>query len=149
MITKRCFKCEQMKQITEFYRHPRMADGHLNKCKFCTRIDSKIHRAKNEEKILAYEKERSGTEKRRDLRRRTVAAYRRKYPERTAAYNAVARALRSGRLIKPCQCQGCGDHGDLKGHHEDYRRKLKVVWLCARCHLHHHHVRSVLNGEWV
>lgn len=148
MIRKRCFKCQQVKPLTDFYHHPRMADGHLNKCKLCTRVDSLIQRAKKDEHRLAYERQRAGTEIRRELRRRVTVAYRRKYPERTAAYNAVARAIRSGKMVRPERCQGCDQPAELKAHHEDYRRPLDVIWLCARCHLHHHHVRNVVTGEW-
>ena len=37
MITKKCFVCGEVKPIDEFYVHERMSDGHLNKCKDCTR----------------------------------------------------------------------------------------------------------------
>jgi hypothetical protein len=38
---KTCFKCGETKGLAEYYKHPRMGDGHLNKCKDCTRKDVK------------------------------------------------------------------------------------------------------------
>lgn len=45
-MTKTCFKCNRTLELLQFYKHPQMADGHLNKCKDCTRLDSEQNRKK-------------------------------------------------------------------------------------------------------
>jgi len=38
-MKKICFKCGVEKELTEYYAHKQMGDGHLNKCKDCARKD--------------------------------------------------------------------------------------------------------------
>lgn len=67
----------------------------------------------------------------------SVAAYRKKHPERWRAQNAVSYALRKGQLVKG-SCAQCGTSKDICAHHEDYSKPLDVVWLCRPCHIRHH-----------
>tara|TARA_R110000737_G_C14350569_1_gene445066 strand:- start:52 stop:573 length:522 start_codon:yes stop_codon:yes gene_type:complete len=61
IITKVCFRCEIKQPITEYYKHKSMSDGHLNKCKKCTKSDSiKRHYEKNKDSLwVDSERERS------------------------------------------------------------------------------------------
>ena len=49
--SKKCKKCEETKAIIDFYEHPKMADGHLNICKECTKKRVGKHRTNNIERI--------------------------------------------------------------------------------------------------
>jgi superfamily II helicase len=46
-MTKICRKCGIEKDISQFYKHSQMADGHLNICKDCVKQRVSKHRALN------------------------------------------------------------------------------------------------------
>lgn len=131
MTSKQCFKCLNEKPLCDFYGHPKMADGHLNKCKECTKKDVTLHRQENLEHFQEYERKRSSLPHRVELHAKVYAAYAIKYPNRVKANMAARNAVRDGRLTK-LPCLMCGS--DAVAHHPDYDRPLDVVWLC---HSHH------------
>ena len=64
MSKKTCFKCGIEKGIDDFYRHPQMSDGHVNKCKDCNKKDVKGNYDTNIVDPAFVEKERArGREK--------------------------------------------------------------------------------------
>lgn len=132
MDTKKCFKCEIEWPLIYFYKHSEMKDGHLNKCKKCTRTDSLNHRAANIDKVRLYDRERSKTGKRKERLAKNSKQWRKNNPEKYIAQNAVNNAVRDKRLVKGVCCV-CGDK-NVHGHHEDYDRPLDVIWLCPKHH---------------
>jgi ribosomal protein S27AE len=133
---KECFKCKTVQPLTEFYKHQAMADGHLNKCKTCTKNDVATHRLQNLEKIRAYDRRRAKLPKRAKAAQEISAAWRQADKRRMKAHNAVARALKAGKLVRQ-PCIRCGEQKSI-AHHEDYDYSLKVMWLCQPCHKQRH-----------
>jgi hypothetical protein len=131
---KTCFKCKTEKPLTEFYKHPMMGDGHLNKCKECARRDVRAHRAANES-VREYDRARASQPHRVALRQQMQERFRADHPERRAAHLAVQYAIRAGRMEK-LPCWVCGEKAEA--HHPDYAQPLDVVWLCPRHHKQTH-----------
>lgn len=52
---KKCFKCNEIKSLDQFYLHKGMKDGHLNKCVICTKKETNLrHKKLNREDINTY-----------------------------------------------------------------------------------------------
>jgi hypothetical protein len=98
---KICFKCNTEKPLSDYYKHKKMGDGHLGKCKECTKKDSeereKLLRQNPEwvekEKIRAREKyhrlgykelHKPTTEK----KKQAMVKYMKKFPEKAKAKTA-------------------------------------------------------------
>ena len=122
MRSKRCISCDKMKPLSEYYTHPRMRDGHLNKCKACVRDYANRKRLNDPLKIM--------------LSRIKICAEK---PSHVRAYRAVEAAVACGALIRPKICSSCGRTvGDgfkrIEAHHIDYTEPLCVKWVCTPCH---------------
>jgi hypothetical protein len=135
-MEKKCFKCKAVKSLEEFYKHPRMEDGHVNKCKECNKKDVTANRNKNIEKFRAYDRERAKIPERIKANAEVNRAWRAEDKRRSIAHNAVARAIHNGSLFR-LPCIRCKEEKSL-AHHEDYDKPLEVIWLCQPCHKQRH-----------
>ena len=57
-MQKQCFKCLIIKPLSDFYKHPQMPDGTVNKCKECNKTENKSNWHLRREDKLAYDKNR-------------------------------------------------------------------------------------------
>lgn len=109
-----------------------MKDGHLNKCKECTKSDSDRHRKENIDRVRAYDRLRGN---------RQESGYQKKYrenhPNKYKAHCKVSNEIRAGNLIKEA-CEVCGCEENIHAHHDDYLKPLNIRWLCSAHHSQWH-----------
>lgn len=153
-MMKVCFKCFVEKPLSDFYVHKAMADGHLNKCKDCTKKDVFRHRELNLDRVREYDRNRPNREERvkttctrisrlckedKDFSKR-VSDIKLKWAllnqHKTKAKHAANRAVRDGKLQKKTVCEHCNLEKKLQKHHWSYEEQhwLDVIWLCTSCH---------------
>lgn len=167
-IFKICFKCGAEKPLSQYYKHPKMSDGHLNKCKDCTKTDVKLHREDNLERIKEYDRNRPN-KKEKDAKWATVlkekmlsdATYKenvyacrknwgKRNPLKRKAQAAAANAIKNGKLESKYSCEHCGESGvKLQKHHWSYLEEywLDVIWLCPSCHGKEHRRLNALGRD--
>lgn len=159
---KICFKCGKEKHLSEFYKHKQMADGHLGKCKSCTKIDSKLRSEKPEniESVRECKRLWARGEKGRETNRKYLStgkgrvisnSAKKKYTnqngKKKSAKNAVNNAVKYGSIVKPSTCDNCKKESNIiHGHHCDYDKPLTVDWLCPSCHSEWHRNNEPING---
>jgi len=135
---KPCISCGETKALDEFYKHPAMLDGHLNKCKLCVKAYTRAHYRIPEVRmrVKAYDAKRESLPSRKLRKLEYKRAYKLKNRVKLIARNLVASALKKGRLYKK-PCEVCGSQ-KVEAHHTDYSKPLDVTWLCFTHHRQAH-----------
>jgi hypothetical protein len=148
---KVCRECGVEKELSAFYKHSAMFDGHLNKCIECVKSRVGKHRELNLDKIRAYDLARAKTphrmaknkayaqsEKGKLAHKKALENYKKKYPLTYAAKLLTKNAIKRGDLVRPRHCSECNSTYKIEGHHNDYTKPLEVRWLCEKCHKNWH-----------
>lgn len=131
---KKCFKCGEVKCLSFFYKHKKMADGHVNKCKECNKKDVRENRKQNIEYYRDYDRKRGCRQDKHDLKE-----WRESNPKKYYCHRAVYGAIKNGILLRPDKCELCETRSSLiRGHHCDYNKPIDVMWLCPACHRNWH-----------
>ena len=87
MKDKLCKDCGESKPLSEYYKHSRMADEHLNSCKDCRKGYQRSRPYDNE-----YERRRNQTEKRKAFLSANLKRWRRENPQKMSVQLARRRA---------------------------------------------------------
>ena len=115
-----CHMCLRYLPITSFNKNKGRSTGLTSRCKLCQK-----------------KRKRKLTNARRQSNLRRQCKYRKKYPGKHRARLAVGLAIKKG-ILSRFPCCRCGE-AKAYAHHDDYRKPLKVRWLC-----HPHHVETHL-----
>lgn len=134
---KKCFKCGEVKSLSDFYKHKQMADGYVNKCKECNKRDVQENRKKKVDYYREYDRARGSRQG-----YSYTKEYRERFPRKYKAHSIVNRAIRSKKLHRE-PCEKCGAIENVHAHHDDYLKPLNIRWLCPV----HHNEWHKENGE--
>ena len=148
IISKRCYKCKQIKSLSEFPAHRNRHDGHCAECKICMNKYNKVYVHTKEGK--AARKRYTQSKKGKIVHAKGSPRYRRLYPEKYKAATALGTAVRNKTLpnAKSLQCSSCTEpaieYHHLKGYAPKHR--LNVIPVCGSCHKIIHVIQSENNN---
>ncbi len=139
MKKKVCTMCGVEKPLSEYYSHPRTTLGVLGRCKVCHRSEARRVRHENIDRYRSYDIARGKLKHRMAARVERQRVKRREMGlEYRTAHKKTARAIASGKLIRPDHCARCKVDCFPQAHHDDYSKPLDVMWLCPICHAQRH-----------
>ena len=125
--TKRCWKCDTFKPISEFRKDRTKMHGISGCCKPCHAERSQEYYRNNREMCRANRREYSKVyDKKRGPERKIMSR----------AHAAVRWAIKVGKL-KRLPCEICASEPS-EAHHDDYSKPLDVRWLCRSHHAELH-----------
>ena len=130
-MERKCSRCGEVKDISEFRLDNRKPLGRGYICKPCENeyAAKRYYGAKHEQRLVIARAYRIKHKKEACSNARR---YEKKYPYKVEAKRKVIAAIKSG-AIKRLPCEVCGNPKS-HAHHQDYSKPLEVKWLCS---VHH------------
>jgi len=119
---KTCYRCKEDKPLSEFYKHHTNSDGYNGQCKRC---------------FVGHQRARRQTQEGKAYKAALQKAWVKNNQHKIRAHKAVYNAVKKGELIRQ-PCMICGATENIHAHHDNYNRKLDVVWLCGKHHSERH-----------
>lgn len=147
MENKECPKCGEIKNTSEFDKHPNNKDGLQGSCKKCLQITRKKRDQRNKLNPDYVSKERARwreSKNKAEIKPKLTLEQIRirddrhgKNIKKIRAKEKVYKATQRGILTKQ-PCSICNSTEDVQAHHWDYDKPLDVIWLCRRHHAEAH-----------
>jgi hypothetical protein len=129
-MLKNCSKCEVLVEFADDY--PSRRGYWCKPCKSAYNVDSaRRNRETKRKNNNAYHSRISAK------RAEATAKWRASHPEKRIAHQAVQTAVRNGSLKKK-PCEVCGSTVRIHAHHDNYEKKLDVIWVCQTHHMERH-----------
>jgi len=139
IISKRCYKCKQVKPTSEFSKESSRKDGSQTACKRCKSMYHKEYRVtdKGKQKHREGSKKYQKTKKGKQTCNKAMKKWDDLNPSKVKAKNAVNYAVQIGKIphISTQICK-CGNQANHWHHHKSYEPecRLDVVPVCRVCH---------------
>ena len=128
----RCSRCCANKRPSEFSKSGRNINGLRSECDHCHRLLNREATRQRMRRDRSTNPEKYRTIYRLESRLRDPRSI------KIRCRREFGRAIRSGRIVRPCTCSDCGKKCKPHGHHEDYTKPMEVEFLCAVCHGRRH-----------
>ncbi len=131
-MEKQCFRCKNILPLKQFSKDRTKKDGYKNLCKACKNKVAKIYDYSKAGK--ARDAKYARTDKGKLSHRRSSESYRIRHPYKKLVQEFTRAIIALGELIRPEFCEKCKILCKPEAHHEDYKKPLEIIWLCAPCH---------------
>ena len=149
-MKKTCCRCNDHKDLSEFWKDKNRKDGLMPICIECKKSEQQKNKDRAREYYQEYyqdpvKKEHAlfvagkyqKTTAAKESRRKSRLKGKPDSPEIIKARSCLNNAIKAGKISRE-PCSVCGKEKYIHGHHKDYSKPLDVIWLCAKHHKEMH-----------